>query len=344
MFLSRLAAAAALAIGLSMSSTAVFAEAVTIRYSNWLPPNFFLWDKALKPWIDEIERVTEGRVKVEVLPKVVGTTASQFDVVRDGLADMAFMVSSYTPGRFVLTEFGELPLLSSDASTIAPAFDRLYRKHLERYDEFKGVKILSICTISPSQLFTARKQIKTIHDIKGLKLRSPTSGTTAFLENLGGVAINKPSTEAFEMLATGTIDGQMTQANTVVGFGQTDLTRFALLLPGGASNAVNMVAINPDKWAEIAPADQEAIMAISAEKLAATVGAAYSKAEDAANARLKEAGYVVEEASPEMVAELREKLKPIEQAWIERAKAKGLANPEEILAEYRAAISAGKSD
>jgi TRAP-type transport system periplasmic protein len=340
MFIDRLAGFAfAAGLGLATASAA-FAEPVTIRYSNWLPPNFFLWDEALKPWIDDIEKVTEGRVKVDVLPKVVGTTASQFDVVRDGLADMSFTVASYTPGRFVMTEFGELPLLSSDAATIAPAFDRLYRKHLEQYGEYDGVDILSIYTISPSQIFTATRPVKSVQDLKGLKMRSPTSGTQAFLETVGGVPINKPSTEAYEMLATGAIDGQLTQANTVVGFGQAELTKYALLLPGGVSNAVNFVAINPDKWAEISPADQAAILAISQDKLAERVGTAYSRAEDAAVEKLRASGYEIVEGDAALISELREILKPVEGAWIERARKKGLKNPEEVLAEYREAIDA----
>ncbi|MCV0394881.1 MAG: TRAP transporter substrate-binding protein [Rhizobiaceae bacterium] len=336
-----LSVAAAAGLAMSFASSAL-ADTVTIRYSNWLPPGFFLWDDGLKPWMDEIEEVTEGRVKVEVLPKVVGTTASQFDVVRDGLADMAFMVSSYTPGRFVLTQFGELPLLSSDARTIAPVFDRLFREHLESFGEFDGVEVLSIFTISPSQIFTKTRPVTSVADMEGLKMRSPTSGTTAFLELVGGVPINKPSTEAFEMLATGVIDGQLTQANTVVGFGQADLTKYGLLLPGGVSNAVNLVAINPGKWAEISDEDQQAILDISREKLAATVGDIYSKAEEAANEALREAGYELTEASPELVAELREMVEPINEAWFARAKEKGLENPEALLAEYREAIAASQ--
>ena len=335
--IARLAAAAAVTIA---TGTAAFGETVTIRYSNWLPPGFFLWEKALHPWVQEIEKVTEGRVKVEVLPKVVGTVASQFDVVRDGLADMAFLVPAYTPGRFELIEFGEMPLLSNKEEVIAPAFDRLYRKHLAPLNEFEGIEVLSIFSISPAQVFTKTRPVKAIGDFQGLKMRSPTSGTKAFLDATGGVTVNKPSSEAFEMLASGVIDGQLTQANTVTGFGQTDLTKYALLLPGGVSNSVNVVGINPAKWAEISEADRAAILAISQDKLAQTVGDVYAEAEDAAMATLKEAGYDITEASPEMVAELSKMLAPIEASWVERAKAKGLADPAAVLQEYRDIIAA----
>jgi TRAP-type C4-dicarboxylate transport system substrate-binding protein len=326
-----------MALALSLAATNVFAAPITIRYSSWLPPTLFLWKDVLLPWTGEIEKVTEGRVKVEVLPKVVGTAATQFDVIRDGLADMSFITAPYTPGRFTASEFGELPLLGSDASVLARAYDRIYQEHLASLSVFRGVEVLSVFTISPSQIFT-NKPVKTVQDIAGLKFRSPTNSITEALTLLSAIPVHKSSTEAFEMLSTGAIDGQVTQANTVVGFNQIALTKHGYLLPGGLSNAVNMIGINPAKWAEISKADQQAILGIAREKLAGRVGDAYAKAENEAFEAMRKAGYTLVEATPEQVAQVREKLKPIEDKWIERAKAAGVKDPAALLSEYRKAI------
>ncbi|MFD2857717.1 hypothetical protein ACFSZS_27465 [Seohaeicola zhoushanensis] len=56
---------------------------------------------------------------------------------------------------------------------------------------------------------------------------------------------------------------------------------------------------------------------------------------------MKEAGYSTTVASDEDMAKLREMLKPIETAWIERAKAAGLENAEETLAKYKKAATGG---
>src|SRR5688572_17690140 len=94
------------AVGVSLAATTAFAQ-TTIKYSNWLPVTHFIHKDVMVPWFAEIEKVTAGRVKIEVLPKVVGTAASQFDVVRDGLADVGYVIPGYTPGRFTVTEVGE---------------------------------------------------------------------------------------------------------------------------------------------------------------------------------------------------------------------------------------------
>lgn len=325
---------------LCLSANAAIAETVTVRYSNWMPANYFAWTDVLLPYFEEIEQVTEGRVQIEVLPKVVGTAASQYDVVRDGLADMVWFTAGFTPGRFPVVEMADMPLLSNAASIHAPIYDRLYREHMAPLGEFKEVEVLTIFPISPSQVFT-RKPITSPADFSGIKLRSPGTTVTEGLELLDGVPINKTPQEAYEMISTGVIDGQVTPASTIVGMNLRDLTNHAYLLPGGLSNAICMVLINPDKWQEISEKDRAAIIAISQNVLAAKFGAAWEAADrEAVEVLRADPDYTVVEATPEHVAELRKKFAPLEQAWVERAKQAGLADPEKLLATYRQELEA----
>ena len=60
------------------------------------------------PWMKYVERVTEGRVKVKLLPKPVTNAINHFDAVRDGLADVAFVSHAYTPARFQFVRRGQI--------------------------------------------------------------------------------------------------------------------------------------------------------------------------------------------------------------------------------------------
>ncbi|MDR5651490.1 TRAP transporter substrate-binding protein [Ruixingdingia sedimenti] len=339
MMLKKLGVVGALA-GVCFTAASAMAETVTIKYSNWMPANYFAWTDVIQPWFAEIEQVTEGRVKIDILPKVVGTAASQFDVVRDGLADMAWFTAGFTPGRFPVSEFADLPLVSNSASIHAPIYDRVYRKHLADFNEYEGTQVLTIFPISPSQMFIRGKTVKTLEDLRGLKFRSPGNTVIAAVELLGGVPITKAPTEAYEMLSSGAIDGQITPGSSVVGFNQVDLTDSAYLLPGGLSNAICMILINDAVWARISEADRAAIQAISQDKLAAKFGAAWeNKDKEALEVLSANPKYTIVEATDEDVAKLREILKPLEEAWVKRAKEKGFANPEAILADYRAQLA-----
>jgi TRAP-type C4-dicarboxylate transport system substrate-binding protein len=335
-------AAVGTALCMTFAATSTYAQTVTIRYSNWMPATYFAWTEVIQPWFKDIEKVTEGRVKVEILPKVVGSAASQFDVTRDGLADMAWVTAGFTPNRFPSTEFAELPLLSSDAKVHAPVFDRMYRKHLKPLNEFAGVEVLTIFPITPSQIFTRKKPVSDLADMKGLKLRSPTNAITEALNIVGAVPVHKTPAEAYEMLSTGAIDGQITQPNSVVGFNLKELTDHGFLVQGGLANAVCLIAINQAKWNSISEKDRAAIMEVSADRLAAKFGEAWTRADVNALDVLKKSGYVIKEATPEQVTRIRQTLKPIEQQWIAKAKAAKLPDPEAILAEYRQAVNVGQ--
>lgn len=97
--------ALAAAAALSLAATQAAAETV-LKFSSFLPTTHALcpvWQK----WQADVERVTEGRVRIEILPKVVGTVAGQLDVARDGLADIACIIHGCSPGRFTMTSVAE---------------------------------------------------------------------------------------------------------------------------------------------------------------------------------------------------------------------------------------------
>lgn len=331
-----------LAAALSFLGGSAFAETVTIKYSNWMPTNHFLVADIYKPYFDEIEKATEGRVKIEMLPKVVGTAATQFDVVRDGLADMSYVTVSYTPGRFPNAEMGDLPLMGNNAETMAAAFWHHFKKWIEPSGEFKDVKVLSMWMITPLQPHTKTRPIRAVADFKGLKMRTINPNMTKALELAGGIPIHKSATEAFEMLSTGVIDGQITIPSTIPGFNQLDLLKYVTIIPGGMSNAANMMFINKDVWARISEEDRAAIEALSGEKLARSIGAAYLKADEAAYDIFRKAGYEIIEADDATVQELTELWKPVEEAWIKRAADAGVKDPAGQLAELRAEIAKGE--
>ena len=309
---------------------------IVLQYSSYHPATIWFTSKGINPWIAEVEKVTQGRVKIETLPKTVGTPASAFDVARDGLADMTVVITGYTPGRFALAEMGELPFGGEDAITMSPAFDRVYRKHFAAADEFKGVEILSIFTISPGHIFTTKKQVKTMADLKGLKLRVPGQTASQALTHMGAVPILKSFTEAYEMLSTGAIDGGLLLKETVKSGNAVGLLKYGTLVPGGLFNAVLAIAVNADKWKSIPEADRKAILSISGEHFAHHMGRAYSEADKDAMAVMAEAKYVVEPASPAMVSDMKKALAPMDSDWVARARKKGAADPAAALADFRA--------
>jgi len=327
----------ALALACAASYSVASAQ-VVLRYSPWLPPKHTINEEVLRPWGQEVERVTAGRVKLEFLPKAVGTPPTQFDVVRAGMADVGVVLPGYNPGRFPTLDMGEMPLLSSETAVLAPAFYRAYVKHLEPSKPFRGTHVLTIFATTPTQIVSRQGPIKKIADLKGMKLRSPGALGVKIMEELGAVPILKPVSELYELSSTGVIDGTFISATAVKDWNLGKALPHITLVPGGMGQPVMAFLVNEAKWNTISAADRKAIMDVSGEKLAGIAGKKYGDAELRARASLSVAGVNINDGGPALAAELQKRLMKIEQEWAVKAKEAGMADPLKALAELRASV------
>ena len=333
---------AGLALFGALLGTAPVSAQTTLKYSNWLPPGQAMRVEVVEPWIAEVEKVTQGRVKIDTLPKVVGTVPAQFDVARDGQADLVIFIPGYTPNRFDILEVAQLPFLGDDPERLAPVVDRFYRKHLAQYNELKGVHPLSVYVVSPGQLFNRVRPIKTLADFKGLKMRSPQASATQALTLLGAVPVSKSVSETYELLSSGVLDGTFMPPESIPAFKLTDLVPHATVVPGAIYNTVLVLGINEDKWKSISQADRDAITRISGDAFVRSIGRAYAKGDRAAFDTIRKAGRTIETLPEPVVAEMKKVLQPIERDWLEKAKKKGVADPQKLLDQLRADIAAAK--
>lgn len=316
--------------------TSTAAADTVLRYSSWLPGAHTLKLTVFDPWAKRVEEVTEGRVKVEVMPKVIGSIAGQFDAVRNGLADIALVVNGYTPGRFPIAEIGELPFLGDKASVTSPAYYRLYSDHFQKYNEYKGVHVLSTFTVGSGHVFTAKKKINTVSDFSGLKIRNPSGSTLPIMDALDMVPVQKAITETYELVSTGVVDGVIMPREAVDGYKLVKILPHYLKVPGGLYNSVLTLAINEKKWNAISVEDRKAIMEVSGENLATIIGQTYDRIDKEAIDAVKANKSDTAVASPELLAELYSRLgQKMDAIWAEKAKKKGMDDASAILAQYR---------
>ena len=317
---------------------------VELSMSAWVPPSHMLVRDGMMPWMQEVEKVTQGRVKIKLLPKPVTNPVNHFDAVRDGLADVAFISHSYTPARFPTTRIGVLPFAGDNAEVNSVALWRIYSKHFMKLDEHKGVKLLTIYTHGPGIFWNARKPIRTVEDFAGLKIRVG-GGIAADVANALGVnTISKPAPESYELLSSGVVDGVMFPGESVVSFKLDKLVKYATQFPGGLYSDSHAVIMNPDRWNKLSKADQDAITAISGEAFSRNVGKAWDKNAGAGFDAFKAAGGQVIPADAGLVKAVAEKTGKFEQEWVKSVTDKGF-DGKAIVAEYREElkrIAAGK--
>jgi TRAP-type C4-dicarboxylate transport system substrate-binding protein len=312
-----LAAAGALLIGGQASAQTVW------RFSNWVPPTHPLTVEVFYVWAKQVEAATKGHVKIQFV-SALGKPPAHFDLVKDGVADVAMSVNVYTANRFVLNEGVELPFQAPDGYTASVAYWRTYKKFFEKAGEFKGVHVLGLWTLGPCHVFTRDKQIKAIGDFAGLKMRVPGGIVNEIAKKLGTVPVFAPASQAYDVLSKGVADGIFFPTESIYNFKLGPVIKYGLEFPNGLYRTAHYLIVNQAKWDALSAEDKAAINSVSGEALAKIAGKMWDKADAAGRVGLIKGGTTFTTADAAMIKAMHAKLDPMEDAWLAKAKAKGV--------------------
>jgi len=242
------------AVAAALGMTTATAEPIKLKFSSFEPPFAFGPKRVYAPWAKAISEASDGQVQIEVFTGgSLGKPTAQLQIVQDGVADMAVIVPSFTPGRFAHNEIGELPFLWDDPTVAGIALTRLVQKGLLKYP---GFKILGIDQTGPYQLHTT-KPVNKLEDLKGLKIRAagPIFGQVA--KALGAVPVGIPTPAVAENVSRGLLDGAMNDWTLVKAFRILDVTPYHFEFPLGGVIAV--FGMNQKRYDSLPPKAKAAI-------------------------------------------------------------------------------------
>lgn len=235
---------------------AVAAEPIKLKFATMDPAQTPPVVQAYKPWVDLINQASEGTLQIEIFPggSLGRNPTVQLKLVTDGVADMAFVVPSYTPGRFPDDEVFDLPFMALNGLESAIASQRMFKKGLlGGYDD---VVVLAHYTTEVYYLHSIYP-IKVPGDLKGHKLRAVNQFQSDLLQRFGAVGIGMPSPQIAENMSRGIIEGAMCDNSALFTFRISDVAKHHLLLPlGGTSLAVVM---NKQKYESLPPKAKAAL-------------------------------------------------------------------------------------
>lgn len=238
----------ALALGTALLwPTGPWAQAPELKFASFPPPPGALNQDVLGPWVKDVNEALKGSAVVRLFPG--GTLGrdpvQQFKLMRDRVADIAYVVMGYTPGEFPDSTIFELPFLIENSLEGSLAHWRMVERGLLRgYDK---AKFLGAFSIPPQSLHTSFKLAR-IEDLKGQKIRSAGPYQSAAIELLGGTAVSGiPVSGAAEALSRGVVQGVLSDWNGMIAFRIADAARFHFEVPIGTAAAgvfMNLEAYN----------------------------------------------------------------------------------------------------
>ena len=110
------------ALAMSVGAVASSAAADTVlTVSSWASPKHTM-NANVFPWMNEQLSACSGGSRSLKVEYGLAPPPAQYDTVRDGVADITWMVHGYTPGKFETTKIAELPGLYGKSEAVSAAF------------------------------------------------------------------------------------------------------------------------------------------------------------------------------------------------------------------------------
>lgn len=319
---SALALVATLGGALDPSGTA---EAKTRLLVNcFWPSSHFVCGEVLPAWIDEIERVTDGRVRGIIPPKSVAPPPQQLAAVQKGIADVSVSFNGFVK-EALGAKVAMQPFVGiRDAEAMSRALWTTNRAYFP--EEVTSVHLLSQFVISPGELYSQTDTpINSIEDLASRKMWALPGPLAEITKKIGSGVVSTPAVKSNEIISRGVVDGHLgLDPQAVKAFQLMPYTKSTTQLSQPFYSTSFSVFINKDTWGEISPEDQAAIMGVSGEVLAAAFGARWNKAAAAAEAAYGDAGLEVVAADPAFEQALVETSAFVTEGWLKAAGAAGI--------------------
>lgn len=235
------------------------AEKCGLRVASYLPPVVHL-AKALDWWAAEVKKQTEGRVDPVVFHgQALGKVPASLDMLDTGTADVVIFPAPAFPGRFPVTELvSDTPLLNGNIRITNEVMNQLLMKGLLK--EFDKYEVVGWFTVDPMLLFV-NKEISTLEQLKGMKIRARGSASTQIVERLGASPVAIEFGELYTSLERGIIDGATMPMTAFSAVKLYEVCKYVIDLPlyGG----VVPILMSKKSWEKIPLEDKPIIKQIN---------------------------------------------------------------------------------
>jgi len=266
------------------------AQTIELTFNHLVPPKHLRNIHVFEPWAKMIEERTQGKVKIKhFFSNTLAPVQESFDATASGVCDMTEAYTFGNPGRFLLTEFLALPQMGfPTAHSCAQALWHIYKTFPEVQAEYKGVKMLWLHTTPNMKVNTKKKQVKTLEDLKGMKIGISGQTGVKVGRALGLSPVTIPTPDLYEAADKGVIDGFVRPAELLISRKLGEVTKYVTDVDLG--HDLFFVIMNQKKWDSLPPDVQKVFTELSGDWAVDFTGKEWDKFEAAATAEVKGKG------------------------------------------------------
>jgi TRAP-type C4-dicarboxylate transport system substrate-binding protein len=214
------------------------------------------FSRADKRWIDYVEKASGGTLRIR--PVWAGALLSSdmsLEELRHGVADIGLITPIYSRGGTHLLRIQTGFYSGADSIDSQVALYRCLERAVPEIDrELAGLHILAVQGGLLPGILTRDRQVRSLDDLKGLRIRAPTE-LLAVLRTLGADPVNMPMGDVYSAMARDVIDGVIAPVDTfrVLHFDEVGKYYYGLSVPRGAYPSR---AIGQQVWERLTPQQQ----------------------------------------------------------------------------------------
>jgi TRAP-type C4-dicarboxylate transport system substrate-binding protein len=251
------------------------APVVEIKFSHHVAHQSWTAIQFLNPWAKKVESATNGAVKITMYPaQSIAAVADNYDAVISNLAQMTWIPTSPYQGRFSLSEIISLPFMALPSGTVngkklgcaavnSYILQELYETVPEVQKEWAQTKVLFLNT-TDSNFLVFKKPIKTIAEMKGMKIVASGSGPTLDMwKKLGASPLYMTGPSVYEAGQKGVIDGVATNWANLGTYKYNEVFPYATDMTSFVSRFG--LVMNLETWNKLSPEVQKQIMSVSGQ-------------------------------------------------------------------------------
>lgn len=305
-------------------------EPIQLKFADPGRPGDWVYN-GIEAWISNVEKGSGGLVEIKIY---AGGTIANFRTVYDrllnGVTDAAFGTFGGVEDQFRKTSVAGLPFLTDRSSSAGMGMWSLYAGGIVA-DEFTKVKPIAFFGFGSSGLHLVQA-IKSVDDLKGLKILVNGRSAGKIVALLGATPISSTPAELYEGLNRGLAQGIEFTFTGLVAFKISDLAKFHLDVPFGTTGGY--FAFNKASYERLPEKARQAIDRASGEPATKDMGKRADDEDDRTRALvLAGNGQVLGKLPPAEIERIRKLLAPYTEEWV-----KETPNGPAVLAAYRAAI------
>lgn len=309
---------------LSAQANLAFAEPVELIFNNFIPQAAPLFSVGLEPWAREVEAASNGTLKITIPTSSLAPPPRSFDIVEDGVADIAVAAVAFREQQFQLNMVSNIPLIAETTKGASIAAWETHEKFFAEAGNEDDLMLLTIFSLGEQQIFSNTHPIRSKEDFSGFKMMVEGKLRTKTVQNLGASPVGDAGIKMFELISGGVADGIQSAVGPASVLGMLNASKHITLVPGGMGRSPFVLVMSRERFAELPEDAQKALIETSGLKLASKLGAILDNEDAHGLKRFKESGIEVENASLALVKTITDASAHHSGTWIEQANSMGV--------------------